>query len=236
MRPRPAKHLLGALLLLGALTACADRTAAEPAGSTGAAQERGPASLVSAAVEASLATADAPEIVAAARAGLRKLLDAIPADRAGSYGFAGRAELERAALGAPYQVWTSDADEGAVTATDEWRFPVIVDGSPRALLTVARVDGEYRAVDLGATALSRELGGLERDRGVAAGARRVLLRLPAARADLAAFPAASARVEDSSFEPLASARAAEAGPTSAARAGDLLPWARQRREASHPRR
>jgi hypothetical protein len=214
------------------LTSCADR-------GNGAAEEAAPVcSAASADSSAWLAVAgpEAQDAVAAARSGLRKLLDALPAHTLDRYGFADRGEVERAALAPPYRVWTTDAQASAVAAAGEWRFPVTVDGGYRALLTVARVDGEWRAVDLGAAALSRELAALERDRGVAPGTRRVLLRLPALRADLAAFPGADARVEEAPFEPLASARALESGPRSAIAPKDLLPWARQRVEAARSRR
>jgi hypothetical protein len=40
---------------------------------------------------------------------------------------------------------------------DLWRVPVVVDGEHRALITVARVDGEWRAVEFGATRLAARL-------------------------------------------------------------------------------
>lgn len=179
----------------------------------------------------SLAGPEAKEAVAAARAGLKRFLDAVPTDKAESFGFADRAEMDRARLAAPYRVWTSDGPASDIAATGEWRFPVTVDGTYRSLLTVSRVQGEYRAVDFGAALLARELGALERDRSVAAEAGRVLLRLHSVRADLAAFPAAGARVEDSRFEPLASARALGGGLESAVELKSLLPWVRERLEA-----
>ena len=179
----------------------------------------------------SLAGPEAREAVAAARAGLQRFLGVIPVDNPESFGFADRAEVERAHLAAPYRVWTSDAHASGIVATSEWRFPVTVDGTSRALLTVSQIDGEYRAVDFGAAVLARELGRLERDRSVAAGTRRVLLRLSALRADLASFPAASARVEEARFEPLASARAVHGGPRAAVEPKNLLPLVRERLKA-----
>lgn len=208
-------------MLLALLTACADR-----AGGTNPLERdgEGPAAR---SLEV-LAGPDAKEPVAAARAGLKRFLDAIPADRAESLGFADRNEMDRATLGVPYRVWASDAQASGIAATSEWRFPVIVDGTYRALLTVALIEGEYRAVDFGAAVLSRELGALERDRAVVPGARRVLLRVHALRADLAAFPTGPVRIEEARFEPLASARAIDGAPRSAVEARDLLPWVRER--------
>lgn len=237
MSPRTSERKLAALLL-ALLTSCADRPGGTgspgPAGDPGVlpsapgALPAGPASGLD--LEA-LVEPDARDAALAARAGLRRFLDAIPADQAQGFGFDDHAELQRAELAAPYRVWTSDDGASGVVATGEWRFPVIVDGAPRALLTVSQVDGAHRAVDLGAATLSRELGALERARGVAPGARRVLLRLPALRADLAAFPAAGARVDESLFEPLASTRAVAGGPRAAVAAAKLLPWVRERLDA-----
>lgn len=212
---------LGALVLLALLTSCAER-------GDGASAPEGAGTAVGSPVLAAGVEPEAAPASAAAEAGLRRLLDAIPPGQEPAHGFSDRAELTRARLAPPYRVWMDDASATGVEATGEWRFPVVVDGTFRALLTVARLDGELRAVDLGAAALSRELGGLERERAVAPDARRVLLRLPAIRADLAAFPRPGVSVEDAPFEPLASARAANGGPRAAVAAQDLLPWARRR--------
>lgn len=222
---------LGALVVFALLTACADRASGNAQAGEGATTAQTAASAAPAAAAPDLETlagAEARDAVAAARAGLPRFLAALPADGLPGYGFAGPAELQRAALGAPYRVWTNDAAGSALAATSEWRFPVIVDGVFRALLTVAKVDGAYLAVDFGAAQLSRELGGVERDRAVAPGARRVLLRLPAVQSDLVAFPPAGATVEDARFEPLASARAARGGPRAAVDARTVLPWVRER--------
>jgi hypothetical protein len=175
----------------------------------------------------SVAGPEAKEAVAAARAGLQRFLEAIPAESPESFGFADREEIDRARLGTPYRIWTSDAPASAIAATGEWRFPVTVDGTSRALLTVSQVDGHSRAVDFGAASLARELGTLERRRSVVASTRRVLLRLTSLRADLAAFPTAGARVEDSEFEPLASARAVTGGPQTAVGPKNLLSLVRE---------
>jgi hypothetical protein len=217
---------VGAALALALLAACS-ASSPEPssARSPGAAD-------ASTQPDACDAAAGSGPVCDAARAGLKRFLHAIPADRLEGYGFADRAELDRARLAAPYRVWTADAGGNALAATGEWRVPVTVDGSYRALLTVSQAGGEYRAVDFGAAGLARELAGLERSRGVGADAQRVLLRLYAVGADLTAFPAAGARVEDSKFEPLASARVQPGAPRSAVDAKSLLPWVRERLKAT----
>jgi len=193
-----------------------------------------PAASLAAETLETLAGPEAKDAVVAARSGLKRFLDAIPKDNTAGYGFADRSQLDRATLAAPYRLWTMDAQGEAILATGEWRFPVTVDGSFHALLTVARVEGQYKAVDFGAASLATELGQLEKARSVSAGARRILLRLHALHADLVAFPAANARVEDSPFEPLASARALEGAPKSAVEPKRLLPWARERLKVLPP--
>lgn len=227
MRRRTTQRVTWPLALL-VLASCAGRE--EPG-----APSAGPTAVVARGLEA-LAAPEAKEAIAAARAGLQRFLDAIPPEKLASFGFADRAELARATLAAPYEMWTNDAQASGIATMGEWRFPVTVDGAYRALLTVSQVDGKYRAVNLGGAALAQELGGVERDRAVAPGARRVLLRLPALRSDLAGFPAAGARIEDSPFQPLASASAAYGGLQAAVTPRDLMPRVRERLEAlpTHP--
>ena len=60
---------------------------------------------------------------------------------------------------------------------DTWRVPLIVDGAPRALLTVTRHNSKLRAVDFGAAGLARSLGVLENDLELPGGTERAVLRL-----------------------------------------------------------
>lgn len=167
-----------------------------------------------------LAPPEAQEAVAAAREGLRRFLDLIPPGEHAAFGFPAPADLGRARLAAPYRTFT--LDPAGLSATSEWRFPVVVDGSPCALLTVAGAPGRMKAVDLGAAGLARELGALERARAVAPASPRSLLRVFALRADFAAYETGA----EASFEPLASAR--RLGTDAALPRPRLLPWLRAR--------
>jgi len=184
---------------------------------------------------AALVSDEEPEARTAARAGLRRFLDLVPERGRAEYGFSSQDELSRAQLAEPYRVWTADSSQleagagaEALGATREWRFPVTVDGEPRALLTVAAMDGRLQAVDLGAAHLARELGQLERARAVAPRSRRILLRIHRIRADLVAFPEADAKIESTRFEPLASAQALPQAPRGPVEVPRLLPWLRDR--------
>ena len=172
--------------------------------------------------------------VAAARAGLARFLRLVPAAQTASYGFANRAEIDRARLAAPYRVVTADEKGESLVATEEWRFPIAVDGRYRALLTVAMMDGQLKAVNLGATGLATELAQLEKDRAVAPAARRLLLRLFSLRADFVSFPASTQSLDQAPFTPLASARAQPGSAPDGQSAAKLLPWVHERRRALPP--
>jgi hypothetical protein len=110
--------------------------------------------------------AAAPEIesvTAAARAYLPTLSDKIPAGYEQRYGFRDRREVAKATVGRPIRVTTINPEPTETQSTvellplDLWRVPVVVDGEHRALVTVARVDGEWRAVEFGATRLAARL-------------------------------------------------------------------------------
>ncbi len=143
----------------------------------------------------------------AARAQAADWLGRIPAGRERDFGFADRAELERAEPGAPWRLVTYDAAALRATAPGElpaprllglWRVPLEVDGRARVLLTLERRQGALRAVAIGAAGLAADLDALER-RHAGPLAGRILLRIFPLRADFAmvgdglAYPLASAR-------------------------------------------
>lgn len=181
-----------------------------------------------------LSPPEAKQAVAAARAGLAHFLSLIPAAQSAGYGFADCAEIDRVRLAAPYRMVTADEKGEALVAADEWRFPVAVDGRYRALLTVAVVDGQAKAVNLGAAELAAELSRVEQERAVAPAARRVLLRLFSLHADFVSFPAAEQQLEQATFAPLASARALPDIAPQGLTGAKLLLWLRERRKASAP--
>jgi hypothetical protein len=142
------------------------------------------------------------EVYRAAVSGLPSFLDLIPVNREHDYGFENREEFDRAVVGRPIQMYLL-SDELSPLSIDEWRVPVLVDGAHRALLTVARVDGLWRAVDFGAAVLARELGTFKSP------GEKVLLRCFQRQCDFVVIPAASRNaegVEEGRVYPLQSAR------------------------------
>mgnify|MGYP000864413780 CR=1 FL=1 len=155
-----------------------------------------------------------PEVIARAQAGLPQWLARIADGLEDRYGFASRSEMERAVLGAPWQMWTipgRDLADAAVAAPepvplDEWRVPILCDGTARALLTVARTDGgDWEVVEIGAAGLAQELDRFESDtkarQGGLSDARRVLLRLHASRLDFLSIESARVPVREGRFSP-----------------------------------
>ncbi len=109
-------------------------------------------------------------ILVAADARVQFFLNAIPVGQEYSYGFQNRLEFGSVRLGDPYEVYTLDlqhisknasADKVHILPTNEWRVPLKVREASRALLTVSKVDGNWRAVDFGAMTLARELAQYE---------------------------------------------------------------------------
>jgi hypothetical protein len=110
-----------------------------------------------------------PAAVAAAEAGLARFLREIPPAELVNLGFPAGEDLSGAAVGDPWLLYTitpaalrsATAEtevESLVTQTGLWFFPVIVSGARRCVITVARMGGEWEAVEIGKAGLAGELG------------------------------------------------------------------------------
>ena len=104
----------------------------------------------------------------AAREGLPRFLNTIPAGSESDFGFSSSDRLERAGIGDPFPLSTimpadlkdyrdGDPVDSLLTETGTWYFPVILDGEYRAILTVARMAGQWKAVGFGRALLARKL-------------------------------------------------------------------------------
>jgi len=145
-----------------------------------------------------------PEVIA--------FLKKIPSGAEEQYGFANRSEFLRASLGEPYQVYTIDPDsirDGTplgkqyMIPIDEWRTPIIVDGRYCSFVTVSRVDGRPRAVEIGGAVLAKEVGEFEQrhPKGL-----KAILRLFQLQCDYIVVISPGKKVDDGAFYPLLSAR------------------------------
>lgn len=137
----------------------------------------------------------------------------IPFGREKNYGFTGKDEFKLATLGEPMLVYTfadsffnnsSFNEKESLVSTRQWRFPVIVDGDFRALLTVANCDGKWKAVDFGATVLAQELGSFETDEGKSQ--NKMLLRCYQKKCDFIVTRERSGTISGGKIFPLHSAR------------------------------
>ncbi|HEX6293208.1 MAG TPA: hypothetical protein VFZ66_28760 [Herpetosiphonaceae bacterium] len=99
-----------------------------------------------------------------ARQELPRMLDRIRSDYQG-YGFRDEQELNIATLGRPYQVYglspnavqayRPDQPVSAILFEEQWwEFPVLIDGEARGLLTLAQMNGQWKAVEFGSLPLS----------------------------------------------------------------------------------
>jgi len=121
------------------------------------------------AVTAWAAPSDAPpaEVVAAAQEGMATFLHAGSGHLA-RLGFGSQADEDAATLGEGFELLTISPsallnEYGPQTVRDiatplsQWQFVVSVRGTPKALLTVAQIDGQWVAVSLGAAVLAKEV-------------------------------------------------------------------------------
>ena len=108
------------------------------------------------------------EVVSAARDGLHLYLNAIPEGELGHFGFTSKEEFDQTTIGTPFKKYTINPSEilsykGEVNISsllfpiEHWLFPLICKGKARVLLTVARMWGEWQAVDLGGADLAVEI-------------------------------------------------------------------------------
>jgi len=140
----------------------------------------------------------------------------IPAGQERSYGFTDRQEFEQATVGQPIRMATIDPQSVQAQANLEhklvkqmqvWRVPVLVKGDYRALLTVARVEGSYRTVEIGAAGLAGELGHFaQAGIGKQANDRTYILRIFQLRSDFILVAPVEAELEDGEIYPMQSAR------------------------------
>lgn len=123
-----------------------------------------------------------PETLIAARDGLPRFLRALPEAELTHYGFDDSRDLPRASLGEPFRLYTlapEDVFAGAQgnvaamegRATHRVIFPVICDGRPRTLLTVAEIRGSWQAIEIGGLSPAPQLLELERQWPAAEGYR-----------------------------------------------------------------
>jgi len=115
-----------------------------------------------------------PGVEAAAEAGLDRFLnEVISPSELINFGFAAGENTAGASLGEPWPLYTitpaalkaateETMVESLVTTTGLWYFPVVLGGSPRCVITVAQMDGEWAAVSIGKASLAPELGKISR--------------------------------------------------------------------------
>ncbi len=154
----------------------------------------------------------------AAQNGVQAFLQSIPQGAEMKYGFHGRQELSSVTAGAPVRMYTLQDDSLRVgilpgkdylVALEEWRVPVMVGGEARALLTVTRVDGHLKIVQMGGAELAQEFAAFDR---LHPNKRKILLRLFGLHCDFMIIPpSGGGNADDGAIFPLRSARVAFPG-------------------------
>lgn len=179
--------------------------------------------VVSLLVLSAYAAPDQGDAARAAAAGLKPFLNSIPTGQELAFGFGNRAEFNLAYLGLPYEVvsihprYLAAGDGGiekVLTSMGQFRFPILCNGKACALLTVALVDGEWKAVEIGAAGLAVMFDRVEQSvPPPGKQPRNLLLRLYQLNIDFAGYYQEGQNPEDGHFVPLPSAlMAIGAGP------------------------
>lgn len=102
-------------------------------------------------------------------------LEDIPDDILPDYGIKNRDEIRKSTIGRPIAVYT--LEQGALSFTDTWRIPLIVDDEYRALFTVFKsCNNEYKIVEFGAVLLAEEFFEFEKEHDFSAMLRVYELR------------------------------------------------------------
>jgi len=166
-------------------------------------------------VASAYAAPDQGDAVRAAAAGMKPFLNSIPPGQEQAFGFANREEFDQAYLGSPYELVTilprtlaadGAVKEKALTSMAQFRFPILCNGKSRALLTVALVDGEWKAVEIGAAGLAAMFDRVEQSvPPPGRQPRNLLLRLYQLKIDFAGYYQEGQNPEDGRFVPLPSA-------------------------------
>jgi len=111
------------------------------------------------------------EISKAANSGYHEYLEKIPQGRESLYGFKNRDEFSLAKIGKPYQIFLLTKEfytipiinnDNYIVASDEWRVAVTVNNEYRAMVTVAKMNGIWEVVGIGAAGLASDLGVFEK--------------------------------------------------------------------------
>jgi hypothetical protein len=146
------------------------------------------------------------QVADTARLGLAAYLQKIPSGLEKNYGFESRSEFGRATLGRPYHQVGMDAADGSIEVIGTWRVPILVNGKSRAMLTVARLKGVWKVVEIGAAKMATDLGRLERDviRG-RPNLQVAIIRVFKLKSDFLAVAPAAAQIESGNFHPMLSA-------------------------------
>jgi hypothetical protein len=111
------------------------------------------------------------DIIDVANAGFSKYLEKIPQGQESLYGFRSRGEFAIAKVGKPYHIFLLrkefftdpvGSNDNYLIPTDEWRIPLTVENEFRVLITVAKMNGTWTVVGIGAAGLAGELGEFEK--------------------------------------------------------------------------
>ncbi|MDP4117288.1 MAG: hypothetical protein Q8903_14225 [Bacteroidota bacterium] len=105
-------------------------------------------------------------VLTEAKENLSKFLNYIPDGYESFYGFNSRDDFKDAQVTAPIQIYTLSLDflssdlskfTDYILPTNDWKIPVVVNGSAKSFLQVTKFNNSFKAVDLGGAVLASEI-------------------------------------------------------------------------------
>ncbi len=160
----------------------------------------------------SLSQTQDENVIRAAQDGLQLYLQKIPPGAERRYGFSDRTEFTSAVIGSPMGLCSIHPDslrDGIKSGKhflmnlEEWKVPVLVGGDMRAILTIAKVEGKFRVVELSGAGLAQELNLFNKQHPKE---KKAFLRLFQAHCDFLILMRGNISAEDGDVYPLGSAK------------------------------
>ncbi len=111
------------------------------------------------------------EAITAAHSGYRQYLEKIPHGGENAFGFRDRAEFTKVKVGKPFRIYRLvrefyeqpfSGSRDYLTASDEYRFPLVLKKKYRVMITVAKRGDAWEIVNMGSADMAKELQVLEK--------------------------------------------------------------------------
>ncbi|MDD5570355.1 MAG: hypothetical protein PHD97_04275 [Bacteroidales bacterium] len=165
--------------------------------------------FISTAQKCAINNAVEQQIYKAANEQIQNFLNKIPENNEATYGFTNRNEFSKVTFGKIYHEYAlnKNTQQNQLSATNNYRIPLIVDNEFRALITVFYDGSKFKLVDLGATVLAKDIENFEKNQNyIITDKFRIFLRIYEPNSDFISTINNPEQINQCRFYPLLSAR------------------------------